>query len=686
MTSAPTQQPRPSGIDLDALDPRTRPQDDLYRYVNGRWLATHEIPADRAVDSAFRVLHDRAEEQVRELIREAGEAAATPGTAETAVTPATPGTAATREGAADDVRGQIGRMYASFMDEERVEALGTAPIGADLALVDGATSAGELAAAMGTLQRTGTGGALSVWIDNDADDPHRYVVYLQQSGLGLPDESYYREEQYAPLREAYLGYVARILTLAGVVPAAEADAAAGTIMALETALAGHHWDVVRDRDAELTYNPMTFAALTERAPGFDWAAWATALGAGDGVMDDVVVREPEFAVGFAALWAGLPLADWALWLRLRVVATRAPFLSRALVETNFDFYGRTLSGTEEIRERWKRAVSLVEGALGEAVGELYVARHFPPEHKTHLVALVANLVEAYRQSISGLDWMSEETRARALAKLELFTPKIGYPDVWKDYLGLEIDATDLLGNVRRSSAYEHDREFRKIGKPVDRAEWFMTPQTVNAYYNPGMNEIVFPAAILQPPFFDPDADDAVNYGGICAVIGHEIGHGFDDQGSKYDGDGRLTDWWTEADRAEFEQRATALIEQYSTFSPAQFSEPHRVNGALTIGENIGDLGGLAIAIKAYRVALGGAEPPVIDGFTGIQRVMLGWAQAWRTKTRDEEALRRLATDPHSPPEFRCNGVLSNIDEFYPAFDVQPSDALYRDPALRVRIW
>ena len=673
MTSATTPRPRPSGIDLEILDPAIRPQDDLYRHVNGRWLASHLIPADRAVDGAFRVLHDQAEEQVRELIREAGEAAASAGSSD-------PGAAA------DDVRGQIGRLYASFMDEERVEALGTAPLGDDLALVDAATTPSALTAAMGALQRSGTGGAVSLWIDNDADDPNRYVVYLNQSGLGLPDESYYREEQYAPAREAYLGYVARILALAGVVAAEESDAAAQRVMALETALAGHHWDVVRDRDAELTHNPMTIAALAERAPGFDWTAWARALGAGAGQMDDVVVREPEFAIGLADLWQGLPLEDWALWLRLRVVASRASFLSQALVEANFDFYGRTLSGTEEIRERWKRAVSVVEGALGEAVGKLYVAGHFPPEYKAQMLTLVGNLVEAYRQSISTLDWMSEQTRARALAKLDLFTPKIGYPDVWKNYAGLEIAATDLVGNVRRSSAFEHDREFRKIGRPVDRSEWFMTPQTVNAYYNPGMNEIVFPAAILQPPFFDPDADDAVNYGGIGAVIGHEIGHGFDDQGSKYDGNGSLTDWWTAADRSEFEKRTAALIEQYSVYSPTQFTEPHQVNGALTIGENIGDLGGFAIALNAYRISLEGAESPVLDGLTGLQRAIVRWAQTWQTKVRDEEALRRLATDPHSPPEFRCNGVLRNIDEFYAAFDVKPGDALYLDPDRRVRIW
>ncbi|MGW6131311.1 M13 family metallopeptidase [Cellulomonas sp. NPDC055163] len=658
-----------SGIDLTALDTDVRPQDDLYAHVNGRWVASHEIPADRATDGAFRALHDRAEEQVRVIIEEAA------------------ARAAAGEGAG--VEAQVGALYASFMDEDGVELAGVEPLRADLALVDGATSAVELTEALGRLQRTGGAGAVGFWVDNDAKDPTRYVVYLVQSGLGLPDESYYRDAQYAEVLAAYRPHVARMLRLGGAAADAEqADELAGRVVALETQLAAGHWDVVKDRDADLTYNPTTLDALAASAPGFDWHAWARALGAPEAALEQLVVREPSFAEAFARLWTELPLEDWKAWLAYHLVSARAPYLPREVVEANFDFYGRTLTGAQELRDRWKRGVALVQAALGEAVGKVYVERHFPAEHKQRMEVLVGHLVEAYRESIGELDWMGEETRVKALAKLDAFTPKIGFPARWRDYSALVVEPGDLLGNVRRANAFEQDRELAKIGKPIDRDEWFMTPQTVNAYYNPGMNEIVFPAAILQPPFFDAEADDAVNFGGIGAVIGHEIGHGFDDQGSKYDGDGRLEDWWTAEDRAEFETRAAALVAQYSAFSPAQLGDEHRVNGALTVGENIGDLGGLTIALKAYRLALGRPldEAPVIDGLTGVQRVLLGWAQVWQTKARDEEAVRRLAVDPHAPAEFRCNGVLSNLDEFYTAYDVQPGDALYLAPEERVRIW
>ena len=657
-----------SGIDTSALDPAVRPQDDLYAHVNGRWIAQHEIPADRAMDGAFRALHDQAEEQVRDIIIDAAASAAGP--------------------AGGGVEAQIGALYASFMAQDTVERLGTTPLRADLALIESADTQAQLTGALGTLQRTGAAGAVGFWVDNDAKDPTTYVVYLNQGGLGLPDESYYRDEQYADVLAAYRPHVARMLSLGGVAKDAAADEAARRVIGLETKLAAGHWDVVKDRDADLTYNPTTLAALAESAPGFDWRAWVLALGAPAGSLDDVVVREPSFAHAFAALWRSEPLEDWKAWMAYQAVSARAPYLSTELVEANFDFYGRTLTGARDLRDRWKRGVGLVQGVLGEAVGKVYVERHFPPAHKERMARLVDNLVEAYRESITVLDWMGEGTKVKALAKLEAFTPKIGYPVTWRDYSRLVLAADDLVGNVRRASAFEQDRELAKIGKPLDRDEWFMTPQTVNAYYNPGMNEIVFPAAILQPPFFDPDADDAVNYGGIGAVIGHEIGHGFDDQGSKYDGAGRLEDWWTPQDRAEFETRTKALIAQYDAFSPVQLGGSHHVNGALTIGENIGDLGGLSIAIKAYRIALGAPldSAPVLDGFTGLQRVLLGWAQAWQSKGRDEETIRRLATDPHSPNEFRCNGVLSNLDEFYPAYDVAPGDALYLNPAERVRIW
>jgi putative endopeptidase len=522
----------------------------------------------------------------------------------------------------------------------------------------------------------------STYVGTDAKNSDRYLVHLSQSGLGLPDESYYRDDTYAEIRAAYVAHLAR---LAGLVGLDDPEGVAEQVMDLETALAATSWDRVTNRDAEKTYTLMTLPALQTNAPGFDWEPWVAALRVPEGALAEVVVRQPSFVAAAAALWADRPLPQWKAWLAIRTASACADYLNDAVVQEDFAFYGRTLSGTPELRERWKRGVSLVEGALGESVGRLYVERHFPAAAKERMVTLVANLVEAYRQSISTLDWMGPETRERALAKLAKFTPKIGYPDKWKDYSALHVQADDLLGNVLRAGEWETDHELAKIGQPVDRDEWLMTPQTVNAYYHPRMNEIVFPAAILQPPFFDAEADDAANYGGIGAVIGHEIGHGFDDQGSKYDGDGNLTDWWEADDRAEFERRAKALIAQYDALTPAGLAE-HHVNGALTVGENIGDLGGLTIALKAYRIATDGTEPPVLDGFTGLQRVLLGWAQVWRAVTRDEEAVRRLAVDPHSPPDLRCNAVVTNLDTFHEVFDVRETDALFTPPGQRVRIW
>ncbi|WP_285030148.1 M13 family metallopeptidase [Mycolicibacterium sp. lyk4-40-TYG-92] len=647
-----------SGIDLSYLDPDARPQDDLFGHVNGRWLTDYDIPADRATDGAFRLLADRAEEQVRDLIT-------------------------TASGPVGSDAQRIGDLYASFMDTERVAAVGLAPLRAELALVSAAADPAALAAVLGGLQRTGVGGGAGAYVDTDSKDSTRYLLHFTQSGLGLPDESYYREPAHAAVLAAYPQHIARMLSL--VFGGDQAETAA-RIVALETKLAAAHWDVVKRRDADLSYNLRRFADLADEAPGFDWNGWLSAVGASADVVAEVVVRQPDFLVAFAALWASEPLEDWKAWLSWRVISGRAPILTDDLVAENFDFYGRTLSGTEAIRDRWKRGVGLVESLMGDAVGKLYVERHFPPSHKARMDELVANLREAYRVSITNLEWMTPETRQRALAKLDKFTPKIGYPARWRDYSELVIDAGDLYGNYLRGQAVEHDRELAKLGSEVDRDEWFMTPQTVNAYYNPGMNEIVFPAAILQPPFFDAEADDAANYGGIGAVIGHEIGHGFDDQGAKYDGDGNLVDWWTDADRTEFGLRTKALIEQYEGFTPRALDAGHHVNGAFTVGENIGDLGGLSIALLAYELSLGGKEAPVIDGLTGVQRVYFGWAQVWRTKSRDAEAIRRLAVDPHSPPEFRCNGVIRNIDSFYEAFDVNTSDELYLDPAERVRIW
>jgi len=430
---------------------------------------------------------------------------------------------------------------------------------------------------------------------------------------------------------------------------------------------------------------MLWSAANDLAGAIDMDVWLNALGVPDHSFDEVVVRQPSFMSGLETVLTAENLPAWRDWLAWQVIRSNAAYLSSDFVETNFDFYGKTLTGTPELRARWKRGVSLVEGALGEAVGRIYVERHFPEAAKTAMDVLVANLVEAYRQSITGLEWMGEATRARAIDKLEKFTPKIGYPVKWRDYSSLEIDASDLIGNVRATNEFEFQRELGKIGKPLDRDEWFMTPQTINAYYNPGFNEIVFPAAILQFPFFDETRDAAANYGAIGAVIGHEIGHGFDDQGSKYDGDGRLTDWWTPEDRAAFEERTKSLIEQYNALAPRQVPD-HHVNGALTIGENIGDLGGLSIAWKAYLISLDGQEPPVIDGLTGAQRFFLSWAQAWQLKARDEEVVRLLSIDPHSPNEFRCNQIVRNIDEFYDTFEVTESDALWLDPKDRVTIW
>jgi putative endopeptidase len=651
-----------SGLDLRWIDRAVRPQDDLFTFVNGAWLRDHEIPADRSQDGAFRDLRDRAEEDVRAIVEEA----------------------ATRPG--DDAR-RIADLYASFMDVDRIETLGVAPLRPLLDEVAAAPDRAALAAVLGRRQRQGCSTLFGTYVSTDAKNSSRYLVHLNQAGLGLPDESYYRDDTYAAVRTAYVAHLARLAELVGL---PEPQALAEQVMELETALAAASWNRVTNRDAEKTYTLMTFPALQANAPGFDWEPWLAALAAGregDGAggFAEVVVRQPTFVTAAATLWAERPLSQWKAWLAIRTASACAEYLHDAVVEEDFAFYGRTLSGTPELRERWKRAVSLVEGALGEAAGRLYVERHFPPAAKERMVTLVANLVEAYRQSISTLDWMGPATRERALAKLAKFTPKIGYPERWKDYSALEVRADDLLGNVLRAGEWYTDVELAKVGKPVDRDEWLMTPQTVNAYYQPRLNEIVFPAAILQPPFFDAEADDAANYGGIGAVIGHEIGHGFDDQGSKYDGEGNLTDWWEPEDRAEFERRAKALIAQYDALTPAGLPE-HHVNGALTVGENIGDLGGLTIALKAYRIATEGAEPPVLDGFTGLQRVLLGWAQVWRAVTRDEEAIRRLAVDPHAPPDLRCNAVVTNLDTFHEAFDVREADALFTPPDQRVRIW
>ncbi|UEA61269.1 M13 family metallopeptidase [Gordonia otitidis] len=652
----------PSGIDLEWVDDAVRVQDDLFSHVNGKWLDTHVIPDDRSVDGAFHVLRDRAEENVRDIITECAEADPPSGS---------------------DAQ-KIGDLFGSFMDTDHIEALGIGPIRGEIEAIEAITSTDGLSKQIGRLQRHGVGGLFGFYVDTDAKRSDRYLVHVVQSGLGLPDESYYRDETHAQTREAYRDHISRMFSLAGY---DDADERATTVLNLETAIAGHHWDVVRRRDADLTYNLFSLGEFDSLASGFNIHEWFGGLGTvGDVTFAEVVVGQPSFVDDATTLFTESPLDHWKTWLTWRLLHSAAPYLSSEFVDENFSFYGRTLTGAETIRDRWKRGVGFVEGAMGFAVGKLYVDKHFPPEAKARMDELIANLVAAYRQNISDLPWMTPSTRERALVKLDKFTPKIGYPAKWRDYSALSVDRGDLIGNYARAASFENEREFAKIGSPVDHDEWFMTPQTVNAYYNPGMNEIVFPAAILQPPFFDPDADDAANYGGIGAVIGHEIGHGFDDQGAKYDGDGNLVDWWSDADRTEFAKRTRALIEQYSEFTPEGLDEKYKVNGEFTIGENIGDLGGLSIALVAYRLATEGTEPPTIDGLTGIQRVFYSWAQIWRTKTRDAEAIRRLSIDPHSPPEFRCNGVVRNIDAFYDAFDVAQGDALFLPDADRVRIW
>jgi len=654
-----------SGIRTDELDPAVRPQDDLFRHVNGKWLEATEIPADKARWGSFMILAEQSEAAVHEIVEKAQNAA---------------------EGTEER---KFGDLYTSFMDEERIDALGVEAIRDELTFAEGVDSIPSLLQTVAKLERRGLGGFYQLFVDNDPGDPERYLVFLEQAGISLPDESYFREERFAPVREAFVAHIQKMFELAGYDDAPER---AQRVFDLETEIAGKHWDNVASRDSEKTYNlydwadaKAVFTGGAADGQAADLDVWAEALDAPQGALAEVVLRQPSFTAGLAELLTDDRLESWRDWLTWQVIHGAAPYLSGDFVEANFDFYGRTLTGTPQMRVRWKRGVSLVEGAMGEAVGRIYVENHFPPAAKQQMDELVANLIEAYRQSIRTLDWMGEETKERALDKLEKFTPKIGYPVKWRDYSSLVIDPTDLVGNVRAAALFEFERELGKIGSPLDRDEWFMTPQTINAYYNPGFNEIVFPAAILQFPFFDPNRDAAANYGAIGAVIGHEIGHGFDDQGSKFDGDGRLEDWWTEADRAAFEQRTASLIEQYNALAPAQVPD-HHVNGALTIGENIGDLGGLGIAWKAYLLSLNGEEPPVIDGLTGSERFFLSWAQAWQQKGRDEEVIRLLAIDPHAPNEFRCNQIVRNIDAFYDTFQVGDGDRLWLPPAERVTIW
>lgn len=649
----------PAGLALDELRSDIRPQDDLYRHVNGAWLERTEIPGDKARWGAFHLLAEQAEKDVRAIIEESQDAA--------------DGTLARK----------IGDMFASFMDTARIDAAGTAPLAETLAEIDAIADVPGFLRTVGAYDRDGRAHLIGFYVDGDPGDPERYVPVVVQSGLSLPDESYFRLDTFADTRAAYRAHLERLLALAGIPDAA---AQADRAIALETELARHHWDNVRSRDAVATYNLKAWEEVQELV-GVDLTPWRDAVApSAPHAFDEVVVSQPSFLEGLGSLLTAARLDEWKSWLRAQVVHAAAPYLTDDFVQENFSFYGTQLTGVPTIRERWKRGVSVTESALSEAIGKVYVERHYPPTAKAAMDELVANLIEAYRQSIEKLEWMTAETRQRALAKLDAFTPKIGHPTVWRDYSSLEIDRDDLFGNVRRAAIFEHDRNVAKVGTPIDRNEWHMPPQMVNAYYNPSMNEIVFPAAILQYPFFDAGRDAAANYGGIGAVIGHEIGHGFDDQGSRYDGAGRLQDWWTDADRAAFEERTKALIAQYDELVPEGLDAEHHVNGALTIGENIGDLGGLGIALKAYEISLDGQEAPVIDGYTGVQRLLLSWAQVWQQKSRDAETLRLLTIDPHSPNEFRCNQIVRNIDAFYEAFGVTETDALWLPAESRVTIW
>lgn len=649
----------PSGLETSEFSDEIRPQDDLYRHVNGEWLARTEIPGDKARWGSFHMLAEQAEKDVRTIIEESQDA---------------------EEGT---LARKIGDLFASFMDTERIDAAGVTPLVSTLVEIDGIDSIPSFLRTVGAYDRDGRAHLIGLYVEPDPGNPERYVPFLVQSGLSLPDESYYRLDTFDDTRAAYRAHLERLLDLAQVPDAA---ATADRATALEAELAAQHWDNVRSRDAVATYNLKTWDEIQQLA-GVDLTPWREAVAPSNpDAFSEAVVYQPSFIEGLGALLTVERLDDWKAWLRAQVVHAAAPFLTDDIVKENFSFYGTELTGVPSIRERWKRGVSVTEGALGEAIGKVYVERHYPPTAKAEMDELVANLIEAYRQSIEKLEWMTAETRERALAKLDAFTPKIGHPEVWRDYSTLAIDRADLFGNVRRAAIFEHDRNVDKIGTPIDRNEWYMPPQMVNAYYNPLMNEIVFPAAILQYPFFDASRDAAANYGGIGAVIGHEIGHGFDDQGSRYGGDGKLEDWWTDADRSAFEERTKALIEQYDRLVPEGLDAEHHVNGALTIGENIGDLGGLGIALKAYELSLNGAEAPVIDGYTGVQRLLLSWAQVWQQKSRDAETLRLLTIDPHSPNEFRCNQIVSNIDAFYDAFDVTESDRLWLPAESRVTIW
>ena len=656
--AAPAGEARRSGVLLGNFDQGVRPQDDLYRYVNGTWLAKTEIPADKSNYGSFTRLQDDVEKHLKVIAEEAAAAGAKPGS---------------------DTQ-LIGDFYASFMDEARAEQLGLAPLGPEFARIAAIEDRGMLLDYLAHAGRVGIATPLRAGIRPDAKRPDVYTVYTGQAGLAMPDRDYYLKEdaRFVEFRAKYLAYITDVLTMAG---HKDAAAAARRVMDFETRLAQASWPRVDLRDPNKTYNPFDLAGATKVSSGLDWNRYLEGLGIKG--QQQLIVGQPSFAADLGKALDDVPLQTWQDYLQVRVIDSFAPYLHAAVVKRNCDFYGRTLSGTPELEPRWKRGLDEAQRAMGDLLGEQYVARHFPPEAKARMDELVANLRKAFAASIDELEWMGPETRREAHAKLAAFTVKIGYPEKWKEYPGLVASREDLVGNVLRAREVNTNRELAKLGKPVDRTEWFMTPQTVNAYYSPLGNEIVFPAAILQPPFFDMYADDAVNYGGIGAVIGHEISHGFDDQGRKYDGQGVLRDWWTTEDNERFQKRAGQLVEQYSAFSPLPGAN---VNGQFTLGENIGDLSGLAVAYKAHRLSLDDRTAPVLDGFSGDQRFYIGWAQVWARKYRDDELRKRLLTDPHSPSEYRCNGIARNMPQFMQAFGVKPGDQLYLPPEQVVRIW
>ena len=649
-----------SGVEQQNIDPTVRAQDDFYRHVNGTWLKNTEIPADKSAWGAFHELNEATLPQLRGIIENA------------AKSPAAHGTEAQ----------QIGDLYASFMDKPRLETLGLKPIESELATVAALKDKKQIAALIAHYNQIGVTAPYDFGVHQDAKDSTKYIVDLGQSGLGLPDRDYYLKNDDAKLKDARVKYQAHISKMLAMSGDRHAGADARKIMTLETALAKVQWTKVQNRDPVKTYNRVELVKLARLAPGYDWTSYLAATGIA-GKVTYVVVSQPSYLTGFGKVLKSTPLPVWKTYFRWHVLSSYAPYLSKSYVDQNFAFYGTVLRGIPQPEPRWKRAVKLAEGGIGEGLGKLYVAQYFPPDNKARMEKLVGNLLAAYRESIDTLDWMTPATKKEAQAKLATFMPKIGYPNKWRDYSTLTIAKNDLVGNVRRANLFEYRRNIDKLGKPIDREEWGMTPQTVNAYYNPELNEIVFPAAILQPPFFNVNADDAVNYGAIGAVIGHEISHGFDDQGAQYDGLGNLRDWWTKADHEKFAAKTKALIAQYSAYSPLP---GYHVNGELTLGENIADNSGLAIAYKAYQLSLGGKPAPVIDGMTGDQRFYIGFGQVWRGKVRDQQAIVYLKTDPHSPPQFRGNGTLKNQPGFYSAFGIKPGDKMYLPPEQRVIMW